>query len=99
MQVTTNLEGAKRPVVVELPWTLKWGMGIAGSIATAAVIYTAGILRDHDLRIEVIENTRFTREDARDFITLREYDAQISRMLQQLTRIEEKLDRISEREG
>lgn len=73
------------------------------TLTTTIVVGLGGLLvsnqqelADHRLRLEYIESSRFTAEDARaldqEFVTVREFEI----FSERLTRIEDKLDRLLE---
>lgn len=87
------------PVHLEIPRSV---VAAVTALLTAllGLLWTNQImLSNHDSRLETIEATRFTAEDARQldssFVTLREYDLLLGR----LERIEDKLDRALEERG
>lgn len=81
------------PVEITFHKTLAWAMGICATLVTASVLWGVATLVDVDRRVSVLETSRFTRADASAYVTLREYDAAMSSIISQLSRIEDKLDR------
>ena len=84
------------PIQVSFPPWFSWLAGILATVITATVISTAAKLVDMDTRVVRIESTRFTPEDAREYVTYREYDAVMLSVQSQLSRIEGKIDRLQE---
>ena len=81
------------PVRLTFHPLLQWGLGICASLITAAVLWGISTIVDLDKRVTAIESSRFTQEDADGFVSVREYDAHLASVLNQLQRIEDKLDR------
>lgn len=84
------------PIQVSMPSWFAWLAGILASIITITVVGTAAKLVDLENRVVVIEASRFTTDDARDYVTIREFDGTILSLQTQLTRIESKIDRLQE---
>lgn len=83
-------------LTLEVPYALKWLLGVLASISAATVLWTAAVLRDHDQRITALEASRLTLTEAAQYVTLREFDTQNAVLRAQLARIESKIDRLTE---
>lgn len=69
-------------------------LGIAATLITATIIGGTAKLVQLDVRVTAIEASRFTKEDAAGYVTVREYDARAATISEQLSRIEDKIDRL-----
>lgn len=74
---------------------LQWAMGIMASLITVAIVWGVVQINENTRRITAIEASRFTRQDASAYVTVREYDAWQAAIINQLGRIEDKLDDIA----
>ena len=81
---------------VHIPQVLAWAL----SLASVAIVAGVALLINLNLRVTVIENTRFTAADAvqvmGDVVPRAEYEAVQSALAQRLIRMEDKLDRVLE---
>ena len=87
------------PVEIKLHPMVSWALGIAASLIVASVVGAAGLFWQQNARINevnstVIENrgrintTEAAMLQRSDFVTVREYDAHVIAITQQLDRIE-----------
>lgn len=85
-----------QPIDVSFPAWVGWVTSILSVVIAATIVSTAAKLVDMEQRVTAIESSRFTAEDARAYVTIREFDARVQSITTQLSRIEGKIDRLQE---